>query len=185
MWLVAGLGNPGDQYEKTRHNIGFRVIDTLAARLSIPLKQKKPDYVFGRGFDEDRKLILMKPLTYMNKSGIAVRDVVWKHEDIENIIIVHDDLDLEPGIIRIRKTGSSGGHNGIQSIIDYLNSKDFIRVKIGIGRPKRGATERYVLKNFNKQERPLIEEAIETAADAVLMILTKGIIPTQNQFHQR
>jgi PTH1 family peptidyl-tRNA hydrolase len=185
MWLVAGLGNPGDEYEKTRHNIGFMVIDTLAARLSIPLKQKKTDYVFGRGFIEEQKVILMKPLTYMNKSGIAVRDVVWKHEDLEGVVIVHDDLDLEPGVIRIRKTGSSGGHNGIQSIIDYLNSKDFIRVKIGIGRPKRGATERYVLKNFNKQERPVIEEAIEIAADAVLMILNKGITPAQNLFHQR
>lgn len=185
MWLVAGLGNPGDEYEKTRHNIGFMVIDTLAARLSIALKQKKTDYVFGRGFIEEQKVILMKPLTYMNKSGIAVRDVVWKHEDLEGVVIVHDDLDLEPGVIRIRKTGSSGGHNGIQSIIDYLNSKDFIRVKIGIGRPKRGATERYVLKNFNKQERPVIEEAIEIAADAVSMILTNGIIPAQNQFHQK
>jgi PTH1 family peptidyl-tRNA hydrolase len=185
MWLVAGLGNPGDEYEKSRHNIGFMVIDTLAARLSIPVKQKKPDYVFGRGFVEEQKVILMKPLTYMNKSGIAVRDVVWKHEEIENILVVHDDLDLEPGVIRIRKTGSSGGHNGIQSIIDYLNSKDFMRLKIGIGRPKRGPTERYVLKNFSKQERLAIEEAIETAADAVLTVLTKGIVSAQNQFHQK
>ncbi len=184
MWLVAGLGNPGDEYEKTRHNIGFMVIDALAGRLSIPLKQKKPDYVFGRGFIEEQKVVLMKPLTYMNKSGIAIRDMVWKHEEIENILVVHDDLDLEPGVIRIRKTGSSGGHNGIQSIIDYLNSKDFIRVKIGIGRPKRGPTERYVLKGFSKQERPIVEEAIEIAADAVTVIIEKGITPAQNLFHR-
>ena len=180
---MAGLGNPGEEYEKTRHNIGFMVIDTLAARFSIPLKQKKTDYVFGRGFIEEQKVVLMKPLTYMNKSGIAVRDVVWKNEEIENILIVHDDLDLEPGVIRIRKTGSSGGHNGVQSIIDYLNSKDFLRIKIGIGRPKRGATERYVLKNFSKQEWPIIEEAVETAADVVSVILNKGVTHAQNHFH--
>lgn len=183
MWLVAGLGNPGEDYEKTRHNIGFMVLDVLSARLSISVKQKTSDYIFGRGFMEDQRVILMKPLTFMNKSGIAVRNAVWKNEDIEDVIIVHDDLDLEPGIIRIRKNGSSGGHNGIQSIIDFLNSKDFIRVKIGIGRPKRGSAERYVLKNFNKQERPLIEEAIEEAADAVMAIISKGVSYAQNKFH--
>ncbi len=185
MWLVAGLGNPGDEYEKTRHNIGFMVIDTLAARLSISLKQKKPDYVFGRGFIEEQKVVLMKPLTYMNRSGIAVRDVLWKHEEVEGILVIHDDLDLEPGVIRVRKTGSSGGHNGIQSIIDFLNSKDFNRLKIGIGRPKRGATEQYVLKNFSKQERPVIDEAIEIAADAVSVILTHGVVSAQNKFHKK
>lgn len=183
MWLVAGLGNPGDEYEKTRHNIGFMVIDTLAARLNIPLKQKSAHYVFGRGLIEDQKVILMKPLTFMNRSGIAVRDLIWKFDDIENVLVIHDDLDLEPGVIRIRKTGSSGGHNGIKSIIDCLNSKDFIRLKIGIGRPERERAEKYVLKNFNKQEKPLIEEAIETAADAVAVILNKGVTYAQNSFH--
>ena len=185
MWLVAGLGNPGDAYEDTRHNIGFRVIDALSEKFSIPIKSRTTHYVYGRGFIEEQKALLMKPLTFMNRSGIAVREPLFKNDEIESLLIIHDDLDLEPGIIRLRKTGSSGGHNGIQSIIDYLNSKDFIRVKIGIGRPKRGATERYVLKNFNKQERPVIEEAIEIAADAVAMILTKGIISAQNQFHQK
>jgi PTH1 family peptidyl-tRNA hydrolase len=169
--------------KETRHNIGFMVIDALAARMSIPLKKKTTDYMIGRGFIGEQKVILIKPLTFMNRSGIAVRDVLWKNEDIENVLIIHDDLDLEPGVIRIKKTGSSGGHNGIQSIIDFLHSKAFVRLKVGIGRPKRGSAERYVLKRFSKQERPVIEEAVETAADAVSVILNKGISKAQNQFH--
>jgi len=184
MWLVAGLGNPGDEYERTRHNIGFMVIDALAARYSISLKQKASNYIFGRGFIEDQKVILIKPLTFMNRSGIAVRDLLFKNDEIDNLLIMHDDLDLEPGILRIRKTGSSGGHNGIQSIIDYLNSKDFPRLKIGIGRPSRMLSEHYVLKPFNKKERPIMDEAVVRAVDAVTDILNKGIPYTQNYLHR-
>jgi PTH1 family peptidyl-tRNA hydrolase len=183
MWLVAGLGNPGDAYTDTRHNIGFAVIDALAARYAIPLKQKTSNYIFGRGFIGDKKSILIKPLTFMNRSGIAVRDALFKFDEIENFLIIHDDLDLDPGIIRIRKTGSAGGHNGIQSIIDFLNSKDFIRIKIGIGRSERIYPEKYVLKPFNKKEKPLIDEAVETAADAVQEILARGVSSAQNKFH--
>ncbi len=183
MWLVAGLGNPGDAYTDTRHNIGFAVIDALAGRYSISLKQKTSNYIFGRGFIEEQKAILIKPLTFMNRSGIAVRDALFKFDDIENFLIIHDDLDLDPGIIRIRTTGSAGGHNGIQSIIDFLNSKDFIRIKIGIGRSKRMFPEKYVLRPFNKKEIPLIDEAIETAADAVHEILARGVSSAQNKYH--
>ncbi len=183
MWLVAGLGNPGDAYTDTRHNIGFAVIDALAARYTISLKQKTSNYIFGRGFIGDQKSILIKPLTFMNRSGIAVRDALFKFDEIENFLVVHDDLDLDPGIIRIRKTGSAGGHNGIQSIIDFLNSKDFIRIKIGIGRSERIYPEKYVLRPFNKKEKPLIDEAIETAADAVQEILARGVSSAQNKFH--
>jgi PTH1 family peptidyl-tRNA hydrolase len=183
MWLVAGLGNPGDEYADTRHNIGFAVIDALAARYAISLKQKTSKYIFGRGFIEDQKSILIKPLTFMNRSGIAVRDALFKFDEIENFLVVHDDLDLDPGIVRIRKTGSAGGHNGIQSIIDFLNSRDFIRIKIGIGRSERIYPEKYVLKPFNKKEKPLIAEAVETAADAVQEILARGVSSAQNKFH--
>ena len=183
MWLVAGLGNPGDEYTDTRHNIGFVVIDALAARYSISLKQKTSNYIFGRGFIEDQKVILVKPLTFMNRSGIAVRDVLYKNEEIDNLIIIHDDLDLEPGVVRIREKGSSGGHNGIQSIIDFLNSKDFIRLKIGIGRSERIYPEKYVLRPFSKKERPLIEEAVIRSVDAVVDITTKGVAKAQNQLH--
>jgi PTH1 family peptidyl-tRNA hydrolase len=184
MWLVAGLGNPGDEYSDTRHNIGFAVIDALAARHSISLKQKTSSYKFGRGFIEDQKAVLIKPLTFMNRSGIAVRDALFKNDEIENLIIIHDDLDLDPGIIRIRKTGSAGGHNGIQSIIDFLNSKDFIRIKIGIGRSDRISPEKYVLRPFNKKERPLIEEAVVRSIEAVTDILTRGVSYAQNLHHR-
>jgi len=185
MWLVAGLGNPGDEYERTRHNIGFMVIDALAARFSISIKQKTTNFRFGRGFIEDRKTILIKPLTFMNRSGAAVREALFKFDEIENLLVIHDDLDLDTGVIRIRKTGSSGGHNGIQSIIDCLNSKDFLRLKIGIGRSARISPERYVLREFNKQEKPVIDESVENAVDAIRVIISEGIASAQSRFHIR
>jgi PTH1 family peptidyl-tRNA hydrolase len=185
MWLVTGLGNPGDEYERTRHNIGFMVIDAIAARYAIPLKQKATSFTFGKGFIEDRKAVLIKPLTFMNRSGVALREALFKFDGAENLLVVHDDLDLDPGVIRIRKTGSSGGHNGVQSIIEYLNSKDFLRLKIGIGRSARISPERYVLRVFNRQEKPVIDEAVETAVDAVGVIITEGIAPAQSRFHKR
>lgn len=183
MWLLAGLGNPGDDYADTRHNIGFMVIDVLSGRCSISIRQKASNFIYGRGFIGEQKAILMKPLTFMNRSGNAVWEAIRMHDEIDNILIIHDDLDLETGIIRIRKTGSSGGHNGVQSIIDRLGSQDFIRLKIGIGRPNRGPAEKYVLRRFNKQQRPLMEAAVETAADAVQEILAKGVNSAQNRFH--
>ena len=185
MWLVAGLGNPGEDYADTRHNIGFMVVDALAARFSISLRQKATNFIYGRGFIGELETILMKPLIFMNRSGIAVWDAIRRHEGIDNILVVHDDLDLETGVIRIRKTGSSGGHNGVQSIIDRLGSRDFIRLKIGIGRPNRGPAEKYVLRRFNKQEWPVMEEAIEIAADAIEEILARGVTSAQNKFHSK
>ena len=185
MWLVAGLGNPGDEYADTRHNIGFMVVDALAARSSISLKQKTSNFKFGRGFIEEQKAVLIKPLTFMNRSGTAVWDAINRFEDIENILIVHDDLDLETGVVRIRKSGSSGGHNGVQSIIDRLGSQDFCRLKIGISRSERLSNERYVLRPFSKKERPVIEEAVEIAADAISDIINKGIVYSQNKYHQK
>lgn len=183
MWLIAGLGNPGEEYADTRHNAGFMVIDRLAVRHSIQVRQKADNYMFGRGFIGDRKVILIKPFTFMNRSGDAVMAAVIKNEDLEGILVVHDDLDLEPGTVKIKKSGSSGGHNGIQSIIDRLGSRDFPRIKVGIGRAERMTVERYVLKPFSKKERPLVEEALETAADAAADIIDKGIAYAQNKYH--
>jgi len=183
MWLIAGLGNPGDEYADTRHNAGFMVIDRLAARHSIHLRQKTDSYIFGRGFIEEQKVILIKPFTFMNRSGDAVMSAVRKNEDFEGILVVHDDLDLAPGIVKIKNTGSAGGHNGVQSIIDRLGSRDFPRVKVGIGRPERMPVERYVLKPFAKKEMSLIEEALETAADAVADIIRMGVSYAQNKYH--
>ena len=119
----------------------------------------------------------------MNRSGIAVRDAVRRYEDVDNILVVHDDLDLDAGVIRIRKTGSSGGHNGIQSVIDYLGTKDFIRLKIGIGRSDRISPEKYVLRPFAKKENKIMEEVVVKAVDAIPVILTKGTSYAQNRFH--
>lgn len=185
MWLVAGLGNPGDDYADTRHNIGFMVVDALSVRCSISIRQKTANFIYGRGFIGEQKAILMKPLTFMNRSGNAVWEAIKMNEEIDNILVIHDDLDLESGVIRIRKAGSSGGHNGVQSIIDRLGSQDFIRLKIGIGRPNRGPAEKYVLRRFNKQERPVMDEAVEIAADAVEEILAKGVTSAQNRFHKK
>jgi PTH1 family peptidyl-tRNA hydrolase len=184
MWLVVGLGNPGDTYQNTRHNVGFMVVDALAARYSIKLKQKTTNFIFGRGFIEDHGAILVKPLTFMNRSGVAVMDVLLKFSEIEDLIIVYDDLDLETGMIRIRKKGSSGGHRGIQSVIDCLGSNDFMRLKIGIGRSARMSAERYVLKPFNRQQRRVVGEAVEKSVNAIAAILSNGLSYAQNRFHR-
>jgi PTH1 family peptidyl-tRNA hydrolase len=184
MWLIAGLGNPGPEYDGTRHNAGFMVIDILSQRHSIRLERRNELYMYGRGFMEDEEVILLKPLTYMNRSGLAVRDIVWRHEDVGEVLVIHDDLDIEPGLIRIRRNGSSGGHNGVQSIIDMLGSKDFLRLKVGIGRPSRMIPEHYVLRPFAKKEREVIDEALEKAADAAGVIISEGVSRAQNIYHR-
>jgi PTH1 family peptidyl-tRNA hydrolase len=184
MWLVAGLGNPGEKYAGTRHNVGFTVIDELAHSASIQLKSRTKNCIHGRGFVEDKGLILIKPLTFMNLSGAAVQEALRKHDDITKLVVIHDDLDLSPGTIKIRKSGSSGGHRGIESIIERVGSKDFIRLKIGIGRSVRIPPEEYVLRPFYKKERPLIDEAIHNAVEAVQEIILRGVTTAQNRFNK-
>lgn len=184
MWLIAGLGNPGKDYADTRHNIGFMVIDAMAAKFSIPLKQKKKSFIYGRGFIEEEEILLMKPLTFMNRSGAAVRDAFSKCGDIDNLLVVHDDIDMEKGVVRIRKNGTSGGHRGIESIIEILGRKDFLRVKIGIGRSERILPEDYVLTRFPKRERLMVRETVDKAVNAIETILTKGLSIAQNEFHR-
>ncbi|MBI4849109.1 MAG: aminoacyl-tRNA hydrolase, partial [Nitrospirae bacterium] len=168
----------------TRHNIGFMVIDVLSARFSIPLKNRSKNYISGRGFIECQDALLIKPLTFMNRSGLAVREAVKKYEDIDNILVVQDDIDTATGIIRIKKSGSSGGHRGVESIIETLGTRDFVRLKIGIGRSDRISVEEYVLRNFTRQEKTIIKEAVEKAVDAIPIILNKGVSPAQNIFHR-
>lgn len=184
MWLVVGLGNPGDMYADTRHNIGFMVIDALTSSCSIPLKGRTKNCIYGRGFVKGQHVLLVKPLTFMNRSGIAVAEVLKKHGDIDNILVVYDDIDLDTGVIRIRKTGSSGGHKGVASIIETIGTRDFIRIKIGIGRSDRIPIEHYVLKDFTRREKPVIEESIVKAAEAITIIVSKGVTHAQNIFHR-
>jgi PTH1 family peptidyl-tRNA hydrolase len=184
MWLVVGLGNPGDNYSNSRHNIGFLVVDALSTSLSVPLNIRTRNFIYGKGLVRGRESIIIKPLTFMNRSGIAVREAVEKHKGIGNIMVIHDDLDLDTGVIRIKKTGSSGGHKGIDSIIEHLGSKNFIRLKIGIGRSARIPAEEYVLKPFYKKDKPIIKDAVDRAVEAIQVIIIQGVTSAQNMFNR-
>ncbi len=184
MRLIVGLGNPGRVYAGTRHNLGFMVIDAIASKYSIPLKSKTKNITFGTGAIKGTEVVLAKPLTFMNRSGVAVREALRKYRDADSMIIIHDDLDLNAGVLKIKKNGSAGGNKGVESIIDMLGTGNFPRVKIGIGKPDRNSTEDYVLKRFHKAERPLIKEAIENAVRAVETILSEGLIRAQNGFNK-
>lgn len=183
MWLVVGLGNPGQAYSKTRHNIGFAVIDRIAEEYSFELKQKE-NYIIGKGSIEGNKVILLEPLTFMNRSGLAVRDMI-KRNGIQpsELIVVHDDIDMETGKLKIRKDGSSGGHKGVESIIQEIGTREFIRLKIGIGRGEGVPVEDYVLGKFKKAELPMAKEAVSRAADAVASILKNGAEKAMNSFN--
>ena len=172
MKLIVGLGNPGKKYENTRHNMGFMAIDLISELSQIDVDKEVFSGLMGRGkiFDED--VILFKPTTFMNLSGNAVSQVVRFFKiDIEDVIVIYDEMALEPGKIRLRLNGSSGGHNGMQNIIDLLGTSEIKRIRIGIGEPDEYNAIDYVLGKPLKEEKPLIEEAIKNTADAVREIL--------------
>ncbi len=184
MWLVVGLGNPGRRYARTRHNIGFMVVEELAGRYHIELAHRREGYKIGRGSIEGQRAFLVEPLLFMNMSGPPVHRICRKYDiPPENLIIVHDDLDLEPGRLRIRKSGSSGGHRGVESIIQSIGSREFIRVKVGIGRDPSMTAEDYVLGKFTKAEMALIKESIARAADAVSCLIAEGVEKAMNRFN--
>ncbi|MDQ7787637.1 MAG: aminoacyl-tRNA hydrolase [Thermodesulfovibrionales bacterium] len=183
MWIIAGLGNPGTKYARTRHNIGFMVAEEIAARYGIAFRDRK-EYRIGRGLIEGQDAVLIEPLLYMNASGPVIREMFRKYPaGVETLIVLHDDLDMDTGKIRIRKTGSSGGHRGVESIITNIGSKDFIRVKIGIGRGRDIPSEEYVLRKFTRQEIHWIKEALIVAADAISMIVSNGVERAMNRFN--
>jgi PTH1 family peptidyl-tRNA hydrolase len=183
LWLIAGLGNPGSRYEKTRHNVGFLVVEECIRRQPSDCKEKE-DYKICKGSLGDEKIIFLEPLTFMNRSGIAVRRIMQKSNiSPEQLIVIHDDLDLETGSLKIRKKGSSGGHKGIESIIQNIGTQEFIRVKIGIGRDPFVPTEKYVLSKFRKDDMQLIREAIEKAVESVYTIINEGVERAMNRFN--
>lgn len=183
MWLLVGLGNPGSRYARTRHNIGFMVLDALAGDLGLTFKERA-DYRAGDGSMENERIIFVEPLTFMNRSGSAVKKVADRHAvSPERIIVVHDDLDLPAGKLKIRKKGSSGGHKGIESIIQTLGSRDFIRVKIGIGRDPLIPTEAFVLSKFRRDEIPFIREALTQASQAIACIIAEGPDRAMNKYN--
>ena len=184
-WLIVGLGNPGREYEKTRHNAGFRALDILADKLNCKVDKAKFQGLYGQVSHKGRKLLLLKPLTYMNLSGRSVLQLsAFFHVPPQNIIVLFDDISLEPGRLRIRKDGSAGGHNGIKSIIAELGSQDFPRVKIGVGakpHPDFDLAD-WVLSAFSPQEEKALQPALERAADAALAIVELGIPEASNRY---
>ncbi len=183
MWIVIGLGNPGKEYEKTRHNLGFLTVDVIAERLSSGFKTSD-NYQISEGFMGSEKLLLIRPLTFMNLSGRAVSRVLSYYKcDVDHLVVIHDDLDIEPGRIKIKLGGGSGGHKGVESVMSSVGSRDFLRIKIGIGRPDHNNTEGYVLSKFKGKEEELISSTVIDAADAVESIVSDGYEKAMNIFN--
>lgn len=184
-WLIVGLGNPGREYEKTRHNAGFRALDILSEKLGCKVDKAKFQGLYGQVNYKGKKLLLLKPQTFMNLSGRSVLQLsAFFHVPPQNIIVLFDDISLAPGALRIRKDGSAGGHNGIKSIIAELGSQDFPRVKIGVGakpHPDYDLAD-WVLSAFSAQEEKALVPALERAADAALTIVELGVPEASNRY---
>ncbi|MEH7457101.1 aminoacyl-tRNA hydrolase [Bacillus pseudomycoides] len=185
MKLIVGLGNPGREYELTRHNIGFMAIDELAKRWNISLNEQKFKGLFGAGFVNGEKVILLKPLTYMNLSGESIRPLMDYYKiDVEDFVVMYDDLDIPVGKLRLRMKGSAGGHNGVKSTITHLGTQEFQRIRMGIDRPKNGMkVVDYVLGRFTAEEMPDVNHSIENAADACEEWLKKPFLQIMNTFN--
>ena len=186
MYIIAGLGNPTREYEKTRHNVGFDTIDVLADKLNTSVDEKKFKGLYGKGIIAGEKVILLKPQTFMNLSGESVREAAdfYKVDPEHELIVLYDDISLSPGQIRIRKKGSAGGHNGIKNIIAQLGTQNFLRVKIGVGeKPKGWDLAQYVLGHFPDDERKMVDEAIERTAKAVELLLQDEVDKAMNEYN--
>lgn len=184
MYIIAGLGNPGRQYENTRHNIGFITIDYIAEELGIKVDKIKFKSLVGEVHFSGQKVLLVKPQTYMNLSGQAIREIMhFYKEDIENLIVIYDDVDIDAGKIRVRKKGSAGTHNGMRDIIYQLQDDGFPRVRVGIKSQTRMQLRDFVTSGFTKEEKPLLEEAVKNAAKACLCIITDGIDKSMNLYN--
>ena len=185
-WLIVGLGNPGKEYERTRHNAGFRALDVLAQKLGCKVDKGKFQGLYGQVNWSGRKLLLLKPQTYMNLSGRSVLQLsAYFHVPPQRIIVLFDDISLEPGRLRIRADGSAGGHNGIKSIISEVGSQEFPRVKIGVGgkaHPEQDLAD-HVLSSFSSLEEKALTSSLERAAEAALCIIEKGVPEAANRYN--
>ena len=188
MYLVVGLGNPGRQYEATRHNMGFDTVDYLVEEYNVPQSGVKFNAMYGKTVIGGEKVILMKPLSFMNLSGGPVRDMVnyFKIDPETELIVIYDDIDLDPGQLRIRKQGSAGGHNGIKDIIRQLGTEKFLRIKVGVGaKPKGWDLADYVLGRFSTEDRKIVDEAIAKAGKAVDIMISQGPDAAMNEFNKK
>lgn len=182
--LVVGLGNPGSDYQETRHNLGYRVVDALAHQHRILLRERTEKVVYGQGSIKTIKVVLAKPLTFMNRSGVAVRDLCQTFQfSPADLIVIHDDIDLDLGRLRIKTRGGHGGHNGLKSILEILGTDRFVRIKLGVGRPRAEEATDHVLSPFTVQERPLVQEMIGRAAAATELVVAGEVAQAMNQFH--
>jgi len=185
--LVVGLGNPGEAYAKTRHNAGFMVVDKISDAFSIALEKQKFDARFGIGFVNGVKIVLAKPMAYMNRSGPQVQKIAGYFRILcEDMLVVHDDIDLTFGRLKIKEKGGDGGHRGVRSIIDAFGGGDFTRLRIGVGRPdvEKDASD-YVLGKFSLEERKVLSQIITSAKDAIVTILCKGTKEGMNRFNNK
>jgi len=185
MIMVVGLGNPGEEYLDTRHNMGFMVIDSLAEALRIEVRKRKFGARFGLGEFADKKLILLKPWQFMNRSGQAVATAAGFYKlGVGEMLVISDDMDLEPGRIRLRAKGSAGGHNGLADIAQKLGTSEFARCRVGIGRSQWQESVSYVLDRPAKDDKPLLAEAVERAREAVFCWIENGIETAMNKFNR-
>ncbi len=185
-WVIVGLGNPGSQYEQTRHNMGFLVIDRLSDQWGIPVKKLKFQSQYGLGQAEGKRTLLLRPQTFMNLSGEALRDCIQFYKvPLTRTIVVYDDISLPLGKLRLRGKGSDGGHNGIKSILYQCQSDVFPRIKVGIGAPDHPdfTTANWVLGRFSEEERPLVADMVTKTADAVRTIMTHGLDRAMNTYN--
>ena len=187
MYIIAGLGNPGKEYMGTRHNAGFSVIDELADKYNISVDTAKHKGLIGKGVIAGQKVILVKPMTYMNNSGECIREVMDYYKcDIDDFIVIFDDISLDVGKLRLRAKGSAGGHNGIKDIIRQLGTEKFLRIKVGVGaKPKGWDLADHVLGRFSTEDRKLVDEAIEKAAKAVDIMISQGVDAAMNEYNRK
>ena len=185
MYLIVGLGNPEEEYSQTRHNMGFNTINKIAEKYNLEINKNKFHGLYENVIIEDKKVILLKPQTYMNLSGISVKEIMDFYKiDKENILIIYDDMDIEPGKIKIRKKGGAGGHNGIKSIIESIRTEEFERIRIGIGRPTPNQDKiNYVIGAISNEEKEQLEKGVEKAVEAVEEVLKNGIDSAMNKFN--
>ena len=185
-WIIAGLGNPGSKYAKTRHNIGFLVIDRLAEKYDIPLTRNKFDTLFGMGEIETVKVILAKPMTFMNRSGLPVTQLAKYHKlKLDHVLVIHDDIDILLGNLKIKAKGGHGGHNGLKSIIDAAGGGEFPRIRVGVGRPDAQIdVTNHVLGKLTIDEVRHLKPVLSNAVDAAQSILQTGITLSMNKFNR-
>lgn len=188
MYIIVGLGNPGKEYQNTRHNIGFDVIDKLAEEEGVSVLEKKHKAIIGKGYVGGQKCVLAKPQTFMNLSGESVRELIdyYKVDESSELIVISDDISLDVGQIRVRKKGSAGGHNGLKNIISHLGHGDFMRVKMGVGeKPKGWDLADYVLGRFSGPERKMMDEAALQAVEAIRMMVAGEVDAAMNQYNTK